>query len=103
MHIHVDFCVIPLGTTPSFGEYIAECLQVLDSYGLSYQLHAYGTNIEGEWDEVMAAIKACHVRLHGMGAPRIHTQLKIGSRTDRSQTLQDKIDSAQHQLKGSQM
>ncbi|MDX1505995.1 MAG: thiamine-binding protein [Spongiibacter sp.] len=36
--------------------------------------------------------------MHAMGAPRIHTQLKIGSRTDRSQSLQDKIDSVQQHL-----
>ena len=98
MFIHVDFCVIPLGTTPSFGEYIAECHRILRARGLSFQLHAYGTNIEGEWDEVMAAIKDCHERLHAMGVPRIHTQLKVGSRTDRSQSLQDKIDSVQQHL-----
>jgi len=42
---------------------------------------------------VMAAFKACHEKVHGMGAPRIFTTLKIGTHTDREQTLEDKIDS----------
>lgn len=28
-----------------------------------------------------------------MGAPRITTSIKVGTRTDREQTMQDKIDS----------
>jgi len=93
MHVHVELCVIPLNVGESLSPYIAECQQILDDAGLHCQLHAFGTNIEGEWEVVMAAIKHCHQRIHEMGAARIHTQLKIGSRVDRPQSLQDKIDS----------
>ena len=68
-------------------------LKVLEEAGLSHQLHAYGTNIEGEWDEVFAAIKLCHERVHAMGAPRITTSIKVGTRTDREQSMQEKVDS----------
>ena len=30
-----------------------------------------------------------------MGAPRIHTQIKLGTRTDRDQGLDDKVASVQ--------
>ena len=53
----------------------------------------YGTNIEGEWDEVMAALKRCHEKIHAMGSPRISTSIRLGTRTDREQTIADKIDS----------
>ena len=56
----------------------------------------YGTNLEGEWSEVMLAIEACHVRLyfrkeriptqvidlliqkavHDMGCPRVATDIR---------------------------
>ena len=62
---------------------------------MSHHLHAYGTNIEGEWDEVFQAIKKCHEVVHEMGAPRINTTLKIGTRTDRLQTMQDKVESVE--------
>ncbi len=93
MQIQVEFCVIPLNAGESLAPYIAECQRILTDSGLSHQLHAFGTNIEGEWEVVMAAVKHCHARIHEMGAPRIHSQLKIGSRVDREQSLQDKIDS----------
>jgi uncharacterized protein YqgV (UPF0045/DUF77 family) len=41
----------------------------------------------------MAAIKLCHETIHSMGAPRIGTTMRIGTRTDREQSMQDKIDS----------
>jgi hypothetical protein len=40
-------------------------------------LRAYGTNIEGEWESVMDAIKRCHVQVHEMGAPRINSTVKL--------------------------
>ena len=61
-------------------------------------MHAYGTNVEGEWDEVFAAVKRCHEVVHKMGAPRISTSLKIGTRSDRQQSMQDKIDSVNRKL-----
>ena len=98
MNVHADICLIPIGVGISVGKYIAECQRVLREAGLEHRLHAYGTNIEGDWDEVMAAIKRCHERVHAMGSPRISTSLKLGTRTDRSQTLQDKIDSVESKL-----
>lgn len=98
MHIHVDFCLIPLGVGVSLAPYIAQCQKVLDAHGLTHQLHAYGTNIEGPWDEVFAAIKACHEAVHEAGAPRITSTIKVGSRNDKQQSLQDKINSVQNSL-----
>jgi len=93
MKVIVDLCVVPLGVGVSVSKYVAECQKVLQEAGLAHQLHAYGTNIEGDWDEVFAAIKRCHERVHAIGAPRITTSIKVGTRTDRDQSMQDKISS----------
>ena len=61
-------------------------------------MHAYGTNVEGEWEEVFGAIRRCHEVVHGMGAPRISCTLKFGTRTDRSQTRADKVQSVEEKL-----
>ena len=57
MKVIVDLCVIPMGVGVSVGAYIARCQQVLQEAGLDHKLHSWGTNIEGEWDNVFAAIK----------------------------------------------
>ena len=98
MKVIVDFCIIPIGVGVSVSSYIVECEKILTAAGLKTNLHAYGTNIEGEWEDVFAAIKQCHERVHAMGAPRISSTIKLGTRTDREQTMEDKIKSVQSKL-----
>jgi len=98
MKVIIDLCIVPMGVGVSVSEYVVACHEVLQEAGLSTHLHAYGTNIEGEWDEVMAAVKACHQRVHDMGAPRITTTIKLGTRTDRAQTMADKMTSVTRRL-----
>ena len=93
MHVIVDFTVVPLGVGVSLSTYVAACEKILAESGLTYQLHANGTNVEGEWEDVFAAIRRCHETLHAMGVPRIHTDVKLGTRTDRVQTMADKLAS----------
>ena len=59
MKVILDLCVVPLGVGLSVSSYVAACERVIHDAGLKSQLHAYGTNIEGEWDVVMAAVKRC--------------------------------------------
>jgi uncharacterized protein (TIGR00106 family) len=87
----VNLQVVPIGTEVSVSRYVAACEQVLAEAGLSYELHANGTNIEGEWDAVFAAIRRCHEAVHALGAPRIQTFISVGTRTDRDQSLRDKV------------
>ncbi len=98
MKVVADLCVVPLGVGVSVSEYITACERVLAEAGLKTRLHAYGTNIEGEWDEVFAAVKRCHEVVHAMGAPRISTTIKVGTRTDREQTIEDKVRSVESKL-----
>jgi uncharacterized protein (TIGR00106 family) len=98
MKVMADLSVVPIGVGVSLSKYVAACERVLREAGLSIRLHAYGTNIEGEWDEVFAAIRRCHEVVHEMGAPRISTTLRIGTRTDRTQTMDDKVRSVEAKL-----
>ena len=98
VNVIADFTVIPIGVGVSLSKYVAACEQVLAQTSLKTQLHANGTNIEGEWDDVFAAIKRCHEVIHEMGAPRISTIIKVGTRTDREQKMADKLRSVQEKL-----
>ena len=99
MKVIIDLCVVPVGVGVSVSRHVAACQQVLEDAGLSYSMHAYGTNIEGEWDGVFAAVKRCHEVVHQMGTPRISTSIKVGTRIDREQTMDDKIKSVREKLK----
>ena len=94
----IDLCLVPIGVGTSLSKYVAACEKVLSETGLSYTLHANGTNIEGEWEAVFGAVKRCHEAVHGLGAPRIFTTIKCGTRTDRDQAMEDKIRSVKDKL-----
>jgi uncharacterized protein (TIGR00106 family) len=95
MKVIVDLCVVPIGVGVQLAPYIAACEKVLAAAGLRFQLHPNGTAIEGEWGPVFAAIEACHRAVHAMGCPRIYTTVKINTRTDRDQTLEEKVASVE--------
>ncbi len=98
MKVIADVCVVPIGIGVSVSPEIAACQKILRDAGLKIQLHAYGTNIEGEWEAVFEAIRRCHETVHEMGAPRISTTIRVGTRTDRAQTMEDKVRSVEEKI-----
>lgn len=95
MQIIADFQIIPIGEGTSLSEYIAECERILEKSNLKTRLHTMGTNLEGNWDEVLATVKKCHEQLHSKGVKRIVTSLKLSTRIDRQQTIQSRITSVE--------
>ena len=93
-----DISIIPLGVGLSLSKYVAVCEKVFTEVGLEPRLHANGTNVEGDWATVMAAWKMCHERLHEMGVPRVATNLRLGTRIDRTQTMDDKVQSVKEKM-----
>ena len=98
MKVIADISIVPIGVGVSLSKYVAACEKILKEAGLETRLHAYGTNIQGEWDDVFMAIRRCHEAVHEMGAPRVSTVIKVGTRTDRGQTMEDKVRSVESKL-----
>ena len=93
MHAIVGFTLVPIGAGISVSPYVAAIERVLEESGLTFEIHCNGTNLEGEWEAVFAAIKRCHEVVHGEGAPRIPTCLQVGTRVDREQRMAEKLES----------
>lgn len=91
MKVLADICVVPLTGKASVRDEVALAHRILRDTGLPVQLHAYGTNIEGDYDVVMAALKKVHETLHQNGVARISTTIRLGSRIDKEQSLDDKV------------
>jgi len=100
MKVIADFCIVPLDVGTSLSPYVAACQRVIEEAGLSHTMHAYGTNVEGDWDDVLRALRDCHRAVHEMGAPRVTSTVKLGTRTDRDQTMAEKVASVARQLPG---
>lgn len=93
MKIIADLCIVPMGVGPSVSAYIKEVRDILASTGLTHEMHANGTNIEGEMSDVSAAVEACCQRLHELGVERIFCTMHFSTRTDKPQTMADKLAS----------
>jgi uncharacterized protein (TIGR00106 family) len=98
MRLTAMISVIPLGAGLSLSPYVAACERVLTEAGLDPQLHAHGSNVEGDWDTVMAALKRCHEVLHEMGVPRISMHVKLGTRTDKEISMDAAVRSVRDKL-----
>lgn len=98
MKVLIDISVVPLGVGVSLSRYVVECERVLREAGLAPRLHAFGTEVEGEWDTVFGAVRRCHEAVHAMGAPRVSTTIKLSTRVDRDQTLAEMVRSVEDQL-----
>ena len=89
----VDFTIFPTDAGESVSAYVAEVFQIIEGSGLPYEHHAMGTNIEGDWDEVMAVIKACRDRMLER-ANRISIGIRIDERKDVTDGIKKKVASA---------
>jgi uncharacterized protein (TIGR00106 family) len=82
--------VVPIGSGVSVRREVVRAHALIESSGLKTQLHAYGTNVEGELREILALIERIHETLHGEGVVRLSTAIKLGTRTDKAPTLEGK-------------
>ena len=92
MKVIADICVVPNTGRTSVREEVVLAHRMLVDTGLPVMLHGYGTNIEGDFDVIMTALKRIHEELHERGAVRISTTIRLGSRVDKDQGIRDKVD-----------
>lgn len=83
---------------------MAAVVNLFDKYSkenpeFKYTLHSAGTTLEGSWKDVTEIIGKAHEYVHGMGVLRIQSDIRIGTRTDKSQTSQDKVRVVEEKLK----
>ena len=83
--------VIPIGSGVSVRAEVKRAHAILEEAGLNAQLHSYGTNVEGDLEAILAAVRRIHETLHAEGTVRLSTFLKIGTRTDKVPSMAGKI------------
>jgi uncharacterized protein (TIGR00106 family) len=90
MKATAEIQVIPIGAGVSVRNQVKQAHEILVASGLTIQLHAYGTNIEGEMREIFDLVERIHRELHESGVVRLATSIKIGTRSDKEPTLAGK-------------
>ena len=94
------FSITPLGVGDSVGGLVAEVVGLVRASGLPNETNAMFTNVEGEWDEVMALIKSCVMQV-AESAPRVSVVLKLDYRPGVTDGLSHKVESIERHLRGS--
>jgi uncharacterized protein (TIGR00106 family) len=90
MKATAELQVVPIGSGVSVREEISRVVSLLDKYAFIIQTHASGTNIEGDMDDILNAVRSVHEALHDSGTVRIVSYLKLETRTDKTPTLAGK-------------
>lgn len=85
-----EVSLVPLGVGSSLSAYVARCVEIIRASGLRHQFHGMGTNLEGDWDEIMAVVRGCRDALVEMGVRRVLVRLTIDDRHDKPGRLADK-------------
>lgn len=91
------FSITPVGDSESVGEQVAAAVRVIRASGLPSRTAASFTEIEGEWDEVMAVIKQATDAVMAV-SNRASIIIKADIRPGHTNTLNDKLESVERHL-----
>ncbi len=91
MKVVADLCIVPMGVGPSVSPYVKAIKAVIDASPLTAEMHANGTNIEGELSDICALIEACEAKLSEIGVQRVFFTMAFSSRRDKEQAMADKL------------
>ena len=99
MSLLVAFSVAPAGgESGSVSAAVAEAVRVVRESGLPNETNAMFTNVEGEWDEVMAVVKAATLAVAAV-SPRVSLVLKADLRAGVEGALTAKVEAVERHLR----
>jgi len=93
----VEVSIIPIGSSSSIGDQIAEVLKIVDASGLPYKINPMATVVEGEWDEIVKLIKKCHKKVM-TSEDRVVTTISIDDRKGKPNRIDEKVKSIERRI-----
>lgn len=93
----LEMSIVPLGVGEGVSHYVAECVDLIDKSGLEYEVHAMGTIVEGELDDLLALMRACIEKM-AEHSDRVSCAAKLDYRRGKSGRLTAKVDSVEQKL-----
>jgi uncharacterized protein (TIGR00106 family) len=91
------FSISPIGVGESVSAEVAEVVRLVRESGLANETNAMFTNVEGDYDEVMALIRACVMKV-AESAPRVSVVIKIDHRRGVTNALEHKVEAVERRL-----
>lgn len=93
----LELTIIPLGSGRSISGDIASVVKIIESSGLDYRMTAFGTLMEGTWDELMEVAKRCHFEIRGKSG-RVLTMMRLDDYGDRTGEIEGAVERVEEKL-----
>jgi uncharacterized protein (TIGR00106 family) len=93
----LEMSITPLGKGESVSQYVAECVEIIDRSGLDYELHAMGTIVEGELDQVLDLMRRC-IEQVARHSDRVTCAAKLDFRRGATGRIKSKVASVEEKL-----
>lgn len=93
----LELTVIPRGNGRSTSGQIAALVKTIEDSGLEYQMTAFGTLLEGTWDQVMDVAKRCHEEAR-KSSSRVLTLMRIDDYEGRTGDIHGAVDRVEQKL-----
>ena len=93
----LELTIIPRGPGPSISSDIAGLVKIIEASGLDYRMTAFGTLVEGTWDQLMSLAKDCHleVRKH---SERVLTMMRLDDYCERTGEIEGAVNRVEQKL-----
>lgn len=97
MNVLVAVAIAPFGVGDELAPYVAEAIRIIRDSGLPQRTTSMFTEIEGDWDEVMAVVRDATFVLAEQGI-RTEVILKADVRPGHADTIDRKIEAVESLL-----
>ena len=99
--IQAEISIYPIATkTTSVSFYIAKSIESIKNMdNLRYEINSMGTILESDdMDVVNKACKNMIETVHHLGINRVEVIIKMDSRTDKQENMEEKVESVKNQM-----
>ncbi|MHB9025396.1 MAG: MTH1187 family thiamine-binding protein [Armatimonadota bacterium] len=89
MSVIAEIALYPVGTgDPSISQVLADSIKILEKHHLKYEVTSTATNVEGNLDEILSAVREMDEVPFREGAERVILMLRLDDRRDKSVTME---------------
>ena len=93
----LELTIIPRGQSRSISGDIANLATIIEGSGLDYKMTAFGTLIEGTWDQLMEVAKSCHLETRKENE-RVLTMMRLDDYGGRTGEIEGAVDRVEKKL-----
>lgn len=93
----LELTIIPIGHEHSISGDLARLVNIIESTGLDYRMTAFGTLVEGTWDQLMSLAKDCHFEVRKK-SERALTMMRLDDYGERTGEIAGAVSRVEEKL-----